>query len=228
MRIAMVSEHASPLAVLGGVDAGGQNVHVAALASALARRGDTVVVHTRRDDPRPARSVALTRGVEVDHVDAGPPAQIPKDELLRHMPAFADDLREQWLDERPDVVHTHFWMSALAALEAADGLGIPIVHTFHALGTVKRRHQGDARHQPAGADRARARDRALGRPDRRHLQRRGLRAAADGRGPAPDLGRPVRRRPRALHRERPGRAPRRARACWPPAGWSSARAWPTR
>ena len=38
MRIAMVSEHASPLAVLGGVDAGGQNVHVAALAT-RARRG---------------------------------------------------------------------------------------------------------------------------------------------------------------------------------------------
>ncbi|MCW2744053.1 MAG: hypothetical protein JWM48_603, partial [Mycobacterium sp.] len=29
MNIAMISEHASPLAVLGGVDAGGQNVHVA-------------------------------------------------------------------------------------------------------------------------------------------------------------------------------------------------------
>jgi D-inositol-3-phosphate glycosyltransferase len=52
MRIAMVSEHASPLAALGGVDAGGQNVHVAALAAALARRGHEVVVHTRRDDPR--------------------------------------------------------------------------------------------------------------------------------------------------------------------------------
>ena len=49
MRIAMVSEHASPLAVLGGVDAGGQNVHVAALALAMARRGADVVVHTRRD-----------------------------------------------------------------------------------------------------------------------------------------------------------------------------------
>ena len=47
MRIAMVSEHASPLAVrsdgprpgpgtLGSVDAGGQNVHVHALAEALA------------------------------------------------------------------------------------------------------------------------------------------------------------------------------------------------
>ena len=35
MKIAMVSEHASPLATLGGVDAGKQNVHVAALAAAL-------------------------------------------------------------------------------------------------------------------------------------------------------------------------------------------------
>ena len=47
----MVSEHASPLAALGGTDAGGQNVHVATLSTALARRGAEIVVHTRRDDP---------------------------------------------------------------------------------------------------------------------------------------------------------------------------------
>ena len=41
MRIAMVSEHASPLAVLGGDDAGGQNVHVAALSGAWRERGTT-------------------------------------------------------------------------------------------------------------------------------------------------------------------------------------------
>jgi D-inositol-3-phosphate glycosyltransferase len=149
MRIAMVSEHASPLAVLGGVDAGGQNVHVAALATALGRAGDEVVVHTRRDDPAPARRVPLAPGVWVDHVDAGPPTDVPKDELLPHMGAFAADLREQWLTEPPDVIHTHFWMSALAALEAAAGLGIPVVHTFHALGTVKRRHQGARDTSPA-------------------------------------------------------------------------------
>ena len=50
LRIDLVSEHASPLAAIGGVDAGGQNVHVAALASGLARRGHEVTVHTRRDD----------------------------------------------------------------------------------------------------------------------------------------------------------------------------------
>jgi D-inositol-3-phosphate glycosyltransferase len=143
MRIAMVSEHASPLAVLGGVDAGGQNVHVAALATALARLGDDVVVHTRRDDPQLPRRVQLSPGVEVDHVDAGPPTEVPKDELLQYMGAFADDLRAQWIADPPDVVHAHFWMSGLAALDAAEDLGIPIVHTFHALGTVKRRHQGD-------------------------------------------------------------------------------------
>ncbi len=149
MRVAMVSEHASPLAVLGGVDAGGQNVHVAALAVALAERGADVVVHTRRDDAKLARRVPLARGVAVDHVDAGPPSEVPKDELLPYMDAFAEDLREQWAEDPPDVVHSHFWMSAVAALRAAGSLGIPVVHTFHALGTVKRRHQGAQDTSPA-------------------------------------------------------------------------------
>src|SRR3954451_13028683 len=92
MRVALVSEHASPLAVLGGVDAGGQNVHVAALARALARRGAEVVVHTRRDDATLPRRVELCPGVVVDHVDAGPPTAIGKDELLPHMAPFAVDL----------------------------------------------------------------------------------------------------------------------------------------
>jgi type III pantothenate kinase len=148
MRVALVSEHASPLAVLGGVDAGGQNVHVAALARGLARRGASVVVHTRRDDPALPRRVALCPGVEVDHVDAGPPAVVAKDDLLPHMDAFAAELERAWRHERPDVVPSHFWMSGLAALQASERLGIPVVHTFHALGVVKRRYQGDADTSP--------------------------------------------------------------------------------
>lgn len=143
MRIAMVSEHASPLATLGGVDAGGQNVHVAALAIELARQGAEVVVHTRRDDPGLPRRVELAPGVVVDHVDAGPPAPVPKDELLPWMGVFADDLAAQWRADRPELVHAHFWMSGVAALEAARPFGIPVVQTFHALGVVRRRHQGE-------------------------------------------------------------------------------------
>ena len=142
MRIAMVSEHASPLGVLGGVDAGGQNVHVAALATELGRLGAEVVVHTRRDDPSVPDQVPLARRVVVDHVDAGPSQPVPKDLLLPYMDAFAAGLSRAWSDDRPDMVHAHFWMSGRAALDAAAPLGIPVVQTFHALGAVKRRHQG--------------------------------------------------------------------------------------
>ncbi|MBG0829975.1 glycosyltransferase [Planomonospora sp. ID67723] len=148
MRIALISEHANPLAAVGGVDAGGQNVHVAALATALADRGHEVVVHTRRDRPDVPRLVPLHPGVTVEHVPAGPAAPVPKDELPPYMPAFADHLRRRWAERRPDVVHAHFWMSGLAALEAARELGVPVLQTFHALGTVKRRWQGAADTSP--------------------------------------------------------------------------------
>jgi glycosyltransferase involved in cell wall biosynthesis len=144
----MVSEHASPLATLGGVDAGGQNVHVAALSTALAKHGHAVTVYTRRDDVRARRRVMLAAGVVVEHVDAGPQRPIPKDAIYPHVGTLAARLRRAWELERPDVVHAHFWMSGIAALEAARPLGIPVVLTFHALGAEKRRHQGAADTSP--------------------------------------------------------------------------------
>jgi glycosyltransferase involved in cell wall biosynthesis len=150
VKIDLVSEHASPLAAIGGVDAGGQNVHVAALAAGLARRGHEVTVHTRRDDPALPSRVTTADGYEVAHVTAGPPRVLPKDDLLEHMPAFAQVLRDGWAVEPPDLVHAHFWMSGLASVEAAASLlaPVPVVQTFHALGSVKRRHQGEADTSP--------------------------------------------------------------------------------
>jgi glycosyltransferase involved in cell wall biosynthesis len=148
MRIDLVSEHASPLAAIGGVDAGGQNVHVAALAAGLAQRGHEVTVHTRRDDDALPERVVTQDGYEVAHVPAGPPRALPKDQLLPHMTEFARVLRAQWSTVPPDVVHAHFWMSGLAAVEAAADLPTPVLQTFHALGSVKRRHQGAADPSP--------------------------------------------------------------------------------
>jgi D-inositol-3-phosphate glycosyltransferase len=148
MRIALVSEHASPLATLGGVDAGGQNVHVAALADGLARQGAEVVVYTRRDDPDGPARVPVGPGVAVEHISAGPPRPLPKDELLPHMDEFALELVRRWTVERPHVAHAHFWMSGKAAVAAGLLPGVPVVQTFHALGVVKRRHQGDADTSP--------------------------------------------------------------------------------
>ncbi|MFI6478151.1 glycosyltransferase [Nonomuraea sp. NPDC050663] len=146
MRIALVSEHADPLAVIGGVDAGGQNVYVGALACALAGRGHEVVVHTRRTSPGQPQRVAMAPGVQVEYVTAGPALPLSKDDLPPYMPQFARELERRWRRLRPDVVHAHFWMSGQAALHAARG--VPVVQTFHALGTVKRRWQGSADTSP--------------------------------------------------------------------------------
>ncbi|MFI6818051.1 glycosyltransferase [Nonomuraea sp. NPDC050328] len=146
MKVDLISEHADPLAALGGVDAGGQNVYVSCLAAALAARGHDVVVHTRRT-ALGQRAVTLPTGVRVEYVPAGPPLPIPKDDLPPYMAQFAGHLARGWRRRRPDVVHAHFWMSGLAALEAARG-SIPVVQTYHALGTVKRRWQGAADTSP--------------------------------------------------------------------------------
>jgi type III pantothenate kinase len=108
----------------------------------MARRGAEVIVYTRRDDPVLPRRVQVQPGVTVQHVDAGPAEHIPKDDIFRHLDAFACELERSWRRLRPDIVHAHFWMSGDASLRAAGALGIPVVQTFHALGVVKRRYQG--------------------------------------------------------------------------------------
>ena len=160
MRIAMVSEHASPLAAVGGVDAGGQNVHVLELGTALAAAGHEVTVWTRRADDRTPDAVPLRPGLTVRTVTAGPPAPVPKDRLVPYLPAFARALEAGWSAQRPDIVHAHFWMSGMTAVSAAAALDLPVVQTFHALGSVKRRHQGADDTSPPGrvaAERAVAR-----------------------------------------------------------------------
>lgn len=150
MRIAMISEHASPLATIAGVDAGGQNQHVAELAAALANQGHQVTVYTRCDHPGLPERVTVDRGFDVVHVPAGPPTSIPKDDLLPFMPPFGRWLSRHWQRTgRPDVVHAHFWMSGVAALVATASTGVPVVLTYHALGIVKRRHQQAADSSPA-------------------------------------------------------------------------------
>jgi glycosyltransferase involved in cell wall biosynthesis len=162
MRIAMISEHASPLAALGGTDSGGQNTHVAELSTALAAQGHEVRVYTRRDNPDLPQIVPMGERVSVVHVPAGPANAVPKDDLLPFMGAFGQWLIGDWRDGgwTPTVAHAHFWMSGLAAVTAARQCSIPVVQTFHALGTVKRRHQGAADTSPA--QRA-GYERALGR-----------------------------------------------------------------
>lgn len=143
-RIALISEHASPFGILGGVDSGGQNVYVGQLAKHLAKRGYQVDIFTRRDRALLPEVAEWIEGVRLIHVPAGEPVEIRKEDLLPHMQAFTDFTLNFCKHTHYDLVHANFWMSGLVALELKRVLKIPFVITFHALGRVRRLHQGTA------------------------------------------------------------------------------------
>jgi len=143
-RIALISEHASPLATLGGVDSGGQNVYVGEVAKNLASLGYTVDVFTRRDSPLLPEQAEWANGVRIIHVPAGPTQYIRKEDLLPLMAEFTAYVLACSQRSGYDLIHANFWMSGLVAVEVKRLLGIPFIVTFHALGRVRRVHQGEA------------------------------------------------------------------------------------
>lgn len=150
-KIAFISEHASPLATLGGVDSGGQNVYVAELAKQLAKRGFQIDVFTRWDDLELSEIINWIPGVRVVHVKAGPVSVVAKEELLQYMPAFTASMISFIKKEeiQYDLIHANFFMSAMVAADLKAILNIPFVVTFHALGHVRRIHQKEQDKFPA-------------------------------------------------------------------------------
>lgn len=130
-------------------DTGGQTLYVVELARALARRPEVAAVDlfTRRvvdpgvdaDYARPVEELAP--GARIVRLDCGPEEYIRKELLWDHLDAFSDNLlaflREE--DRIPDLVHSHYADAGLVGQRVSHQLGIPLVHTGHSLGLVKRR-----------------------------------------------------------------------------------------
>src|SRR4051812_256160 len=118
-KIAFISDHASPLATLGSVDAGGQNVYVAELARCLSGKGIEVDIFTRLEDSTQQKIVHWLPGVRIIHITAGPAEYIPKEMLLQYMPDFRDEMLSFIRSDgsKYRLVHAHFFMSAWVACE---------------------------------------------------------------------------------------------------------------
>ncbi|HET7093659.1 MAG TPA: glycosyltransferase, partial [Thermomicrobiales bacterium] len=125
-RVAFISEHASPVAWLGGQDAGGQNVYIDRLSRGLAALGWPVDVFTRRDAPDAPAIVEWAPGVRVVNLAAGPARMLPKDDLWPLMPAFRDAMQSFIARDGADyaLLHGNFWMSGWVAVEVGERLGL--------------------------------------------------------------------------------------------------------
>jgi D-inositol-3-phosphate glycosyltransferase len=145
VRVAFFSEHASPLALRGGEDAGGQNVYVDEVSRNLVAHGYRVDIFTRRSSDDVPFIVDWATGVRVINLTAGPVEFLLKDALWPSMPAFCAAFLQfvNRSGEHYDLIHSNFWMSGWAACEVRRQLNLPVVHIFHAMGKTKRRHQGD-------------------------------------------------------------------------------------
>ena len=142
MRVAMLSYHTCPLAVLGGKDTGGMNVYVRDLTRQLGRMGVHVDVFTRSQDEHvPHVLHDLGYGNRVVHVPAGPEVPLPKDELVSFLPEFVAGIQDfaRGKGLHYDLIHSHYWMSGLAARDLKAAWDVPIIHMFHTLGLMKQR-----------------------------------------------------------------------------------------
>jgi len=142
LNVAMISYHTCPLATLGGKDTGGMNVYVRELAKNLGRLGIHVDVFTRSQDEHvPHVLHDLGYGNRVVHVPAGPEVPLPKKELANYIPEFAKWV-QSFAEEknlRYDLIHSHYWMSGIAALTLKAQWDVPVVQMFHTLGLMKNR-----------------------------------------------------------------------------------------
>ena len=132
----MVSMHTSPTDAPGAGDAGGMNVVECHEALALAELGHRVELVTRRTADHQPDALALAPGVTLHHLDAGPARRLAKSTTDQYIPEFAEALAQlggRLGDGGVDLVHSHHWMSGMAALPLARAWGVPHVQSFHSV-----------------------------------------------------------------------------------------------
>ena len=139
MRVAMLSVHSSPLARLGGKEAGGMNVYVRELARELGAHGVPVDIFTRSQERGAPTVTTIACGVRVVSLHTGPVAPYDKNWVLTYLPEFVSRVRcfADGEDLAYDLIHSHYWLSGEAALRLRQNWGVPVVHMFHTLGAMK-------------------------------------------------------------------------------------------
>lgn len=149
-KIAFISEHASPLAVIGGTDSGGQNVYVAQLAIELSKKQYEIDIYTRWEDSSLPEVIEWLPNIRVIHVEAGPKEVIPKEGIWRYMDDFFENMHFFTAMHRIDyeLIHANFWMSGNVAMKMKQRNNIPYVVTFHALGHIRKIHQQEMDQSP--------------------------------------------------------------------------------
>lgn len=148
-RVASICVHTSPLATLGGKDAGGMNVYVRELSIHTARLGIPVDVFTRRTNPDLPEVTQVAPGVNLVNITAGPAEPVDKNSLYQYMAQFAEEMALYGLRAgvRYDVAHAHYWLSGWAAHLVKRYWDTPFTMMFHTTAHMKNAVSPTAQHE---------------------------------------------------------------------------------
>ena len=130
-------------------DTGGQTKYVVELARALGAHPDVgrVDLMTRRildsgvssDYARPRE--ALSEKARIVRIECGEDNYLPKEQLWDSLDNFVDNAHAYLRDNglMPDIIHSHYADGGYVGVRLSHLLEVPLVHTGHSLGRVKRR-----------------------------------------------------------------------------------------
>lgn len=136
-KILLISDHADPLAQLGGEQAGGQNNYVRQLALALENVGYRVDVVTHWNDSASSQQEAFSAFCQVIRIAAGYREFLSKDAMYDVLPAFYEEMTATLSLRSYSLIHTNYWLSGLLGEKLQREYNIPFVHTSHSLAKAK-------------------------------------------------------------------------------------------
>ena len=146
LRLALICFHSCPVGRLGEKNTGGMNVYVRQLARELAAQGNQVDVFTRTHELDEPQIVPIADGARVIHLDAGPP-DAPKEDLDSYTATFVDAVSRFKQSEGIEyaLIHSHYWLSGVAAIELSRRWNAPHIATFHTMARTKQRARAGER-----------------------------------------------------------------------------------
>lgn len=141
VHLHIISMHTSPLAQAGQGDAGGMNVYIDRSLRALLAHYPwlSVEIFTLARERTKASSEQVSERALIHFIDVQEGLGAQKSDLPALVPAFAREVGRR-ARRRPDIVHSHYWLSGLAALEYSPHT--PLIHTMHTTAAAKDARSG--------------------------------------------------------------------------------------
>ncbi len=138
-KIMVISVHGDPLAGLGGIQSGGQNVYVNGLTRALEKLGWQLDIFTPWDRPGDPEVESLGCRSRVIRLAAGFKGFLSKNKLFNYLPAFVEEVKSRFVSSgNYCLIHSNYWHSGWVGRQLKLKLGLPQVHTSHSLGIVRK------------------------------------------------------------------------------------------